>query len=117
MRELLGFVLGLLLGIAIISNLAHAHEDAEWILQDKRKLGHAWCCGPNDCGVLEPTSSVEPVEGGYVVEGRFMSDKDIRGPDGNTTEWRRVYPSEDFQMWICRGHDGKPKCFFPAESF
>jgi hypothetical protein len=80
---------------------ARAHDDAQWILDQKltNRVGE-WCCGPNDCEAVE-AGDVRAGAGGY----RLNSGELI--PYGETSPL-----SIDGRLWICRRPDGTRRCVF-----
>jgi hypothetical protein len=80
-----------------------------------------WCCGAEDCGLVDK-GAVHAVSGGYSVRGGVTYGKAITGneADGPTTRDRvnelipysQALPSPDGAYWRCKRPDGTPRCFF-----
>jgi len=98
MSALVGFVLGLLLGLFLASTLAQAHGDAAWI--NKMQLG---CCGATDCQRV-PDGTWEREGRGYrsTVTGEFVFDAAAKA-------------SIDGGFWECRYGNGALRRVIAAE--
>lgn len=94
--------------IAASCSPAHAHGDAQWIMDDARYVDRdgTHCCGPSDCR-REHASKFQEVPGGIAVSTGagdvILMPRDLVG--------RGLYPSIDDTWWICiRG--GVVRCVF-----
>ena len=117
-RTLMRFTLTLLL--AMSSSAAFAHDI--WINHGayKNPAGE-WCCGAEDCGVVNP-KAVHALTGGYSVVGAVTYGEAVTGnaADGPTVQqqvdetipYSQALPSPDGAYWRCKRPDGSPRCFF-----
>ncbi len=112
-------------GAAIVISLvgvlqALAHD--LWINRGVyRNPGGEWCCGAEDCGVVEP-KAVRAGAGGYSLRGAVTYGEGITGnkADGPTRQdkvdetipYSQALPSPDGAYWRCKRPDGTPRCFF-----
>lgn len=100
---------------------ARAHDI--WISKHayKNPAGE-WCCGAEDCGVVDP-GAVHAAAGGYSVRGGVTYGSGVTGnPDDGETRrdedlnetipYSQALPSPDGAYWRCRRPDGSPRCFF-----
>lgn len=96
-----------LLGVALLSPFALAHEDGAWIQDQKlrNRMGE-WCCGVGDCAAVDK-SSFYPGPGGYIIT------RSPRGAREETVPYSEAMPfSIDGRLWICRRPDGTRRCVF-----
>jgi hypothetical protein len=80
-----------------------------------------WCCGAEDCGVVNP-KAVHATPAGYVLNGVVTYGQAITGnaADGPTVHqqlnevipYSQALPSPDGAYWRCKRPDGSPRCFF-----
>lgn len=89
--------------LVLLSAIALAHGDGQWVLDDKMGQGSGWCCGKNDC-VVQPAGAVERAvgpNGGYVVvaTGQWFAEVGER-IDGESAS-QRTYYSIDQNFWMC----------------
>lgn len=80
-----------------------------------------WCCGAEDCGVVDG-SAVHATAGGYSVRGSVTYGEGVTGSkaDGPTHRdqvndlipYSHALPSPDGAYWRCKRPDGSPRCFF-----
>jgi hypothetical protein len=83
--------------LALVSPVAFAHGDAEWIMENPATK---YCCGPNDCARLA-AGAVTADGDGWIFEGRRFAPGD-----------RNVHQSRDADFWACRYPGGDVRCFF-----
>jgi hypothetical protein len=114
----------LLAGVSLLSSSALAHDI--WINRGayKNPAGE-WCCGAEDCGVVNP-KAVHAVRGGYSVVGSVTYGEAVTGnpADGPTVQqnvdetipYSQALPSPDGAYWRCKRPDGSPRCFFAPPS-
>jgi hypothetical protein len=86
-----------------------------------RNSAGEWCCGAEDCGVVNP-KAVHASPAGYVLNGMVTYGQSITGDalDGPTTQqhidevipYSQALPSPDGAYWRCKRPDGSPRCFF-----
>lgn len=99
----------ILLALAVLSiGSAFAHDDAQWIADNKRYTDRngAHCCGVSDCRREQAVKFREAPEGVYVAVGagdEVLMKRDLVG--------RGLYPSIDDDWWICI-NGGEIKCIF-----
>lgn len=75
--------------------MARAHGDAAWIMQDPgyRTANGSHCCGPTDCERVPDGEVVEMAPGQWVVRStRQVLNQSDKG----------VYPSKQGSFWWCR---------------
>lgn len=114
------FLLLFALLLAVSSSRARAHDI--WISRGVHKnYAGEWCCGTNDCGVLDK-NAVHASTGGYSVKGIVTYGVGVTGneADGPTHSegvndlipYSQSLPSPDGAYWRCKRADGSPRCFF-----
>jgi hypothetical protein len=117
-RTLVRSLVVLLLSFASVATLAHDI----WINRGSyRNPAGEWCCGAEDCGVVNP-KAVHAMRGGYSVVGIVTYGEAITGnaADGPTVKeqvnemipYSQSLPSPDGAYWRCKRPDGSPRCFF-----
>lgn len=81
---------GLLSVVLLIAGTfaALAHDDAQWIMESPE---YAWCCGPEDCRILEVTEVEQMSDGKWFVNGKAVNNiykvpMDLPG-DGYNRYW------------------------------
>ena len=106
--------------LVLSSSAAFAHDI--WISRGtyKNPAGE-WCCGAEDCGVVDK-NAVHAKTGGYSVIGAVTYGQAITGnpADGPTVRqnvnetipYSQAMPSPDGAYWRCKRPDGTPRCFF-----
>ena len=110
--------------LTVCGSAAFAHDI--WINRGsfKNPAGE-WCCGAEDCGVVNP-KAVHALSGGYSVVGSVTYGEAITGnaADGPTTHdnvnevipYNQALPSPDGAYWRCKRPDGTARCFFAPPS-
>lgn len=103
-----------------LSSSAFAHD--MWINRGayKNPAGE-WCCGAEDCGVVNP-NAVHASSAGYSLRGAVTYGVGVTGntADGptrtdsvnETIPYSQALPSPDGSYWRCKRSDGSPRCFF-----
>lgn len=116
---------GYLIGLAIIALfawtlIANAHDS--WISRGglKNPAGE-WCCGANDCGIVEG-KAIKAIVGGYSVRGVVTYGFEATGNPSDGPTWQenvnetvpysQTLPSPDGAYWRCKRPDGTNRCFF-----
>ena len=103
------FLLAVMLFLHFALSAASGHD--HWINARKFKnLSGEWCCGENDCKVLDPSHVVQ--QGGDIV--LLRSDPQI---PGLLRTWEivpesEIMPSPDGTFTRCHRADGSRRCFF-----
>lgn len=97
---------------------AHAHD--LWI-NGKRSPAGEWCCGAEDCGIVDP-KAVQITAGGYSLRGSVTYGEAVTGnaADGvtrserinETAPYSEALPSPDGAYWRCKRPDGSRRCLF-----
>jgi hypothetical protein len=95
------------------------HQNAlghdSWISRGAfRNSAGQWCCGQNDCAVMDE-GSVATISGGYAVHGMATVRNNgafIRWRIDETVPYSEAQPSPDGAYWICKLPDGTRRCFF-----
>lgn len=106
--------------LTLLSSGAFAHDI--WINRGSYKNpAGEWCCGAEDCGVVDK-GAVHAKSGGYSVVGAVTYGEAITGnpADGPTVRqdvnetipYSQALPSPDGAYWRCKRPDGSPRCFF-----
>ena len=112
------------LALSLLSSTAFAHDI--WISHSAyRNPAGEWCCGAEDCGVVNP-KAVHAGSGGYSVVGAVTYGEAVTGnpADGPTVQqnvnetipYSQALPSPDGAYWRCKRPDGSPRCFFAPPS-
>lgn len=93
----------------------------DFMLNGTRSPTGEWCCGAEDCGLVDP-KAVHAVKGGYSVVGTVTYGAVVTGNklDGPTTTdqvnetipYSQALPSPNGAFWRCKRPDGTPRCFF-----
>ena len=110
----------LIAGVSLVSSAATAHDI--WINRGAyRNPAGEWCCGAEDCGVVNP-NAVHAMRGGYSVVGTVTYGVAVTGSadDGPTVTqhvdenipYSQALPSPDGAYWRCKRPDGGMRCFF-----
>lgn len=113
---------GALLAAAVWLSTWTAHAHDIWINRGAyRNPAGEWCCGVEDCGVVQP-GAVHATGEGYVIKGTVTYGAGATGDerDGPTrTEqldevvpYSQALPSPDGAFYRCRRPDGSRRCFF-----
>jgi hypothetical protein len=106
--------------LTLCGSAALAHDI--WINRGSyRNPAGEWCCGAEDCGVVNP-KAVHATSGGYSIVGAVTYGEAITGnaADGptvtqnvnETIPYSQALPSPDGAYWRCKRPDGSPRCFF-----
>jgi hypothetical protein len=106
--------------LTICCSAAIAHDI--WINRGSYKNpAGEWCCGAEDCGVVNP-NAVHASPAGYALHGVVTYGESITGnaTDGPTVHqqineiipYSQALPSPDGAYWRCKRPDGSPRCFF-----
>ena len=106
--------------LSLFGSTAFAHDI--WISHGAyRNPAGEWCCGAEDCGVVNP-KAVHAMTGGYSVVGAVTYGEAVTGnpADGPTVQqnvnetipYSQALPSPDGAYWRCKRPDGSPRCFF-----
>ncbi len=100
----------LLLSMAALAKAAHAHGDAEWIMNGKyMTAANEHCCGPTDCS-RDMTRKVRIVAQTPETVTVYS--------DGHMATLQRYhgwYPSLDEYIWICTRAGLRIVCAFTPE--
>jgi len=112
------FCVGCLFALAALAGPAPAHE--LWINGTRNPAGE-WCCGAEDCGVVDG-KGVHVSPRGYDLRGSVTYGEAVTGnaADGptrreqvnETIPFNQALPSPDGAYWRCKRPDGSPRCFF-----
>jgi hypothetical protein len=114
-------LVGLLINLYV--NVAHAHDAehaSDWIANRAyiSPAGKGYCCGENDCGVLDD-NAVKPAPGGYQVHGEVHYFGSMAGVRERVDEFwpsNETLVSEDNHFWRCK-MGGQPRCTFIPPTF
>ena len=110
------FVVGLLLGLLILTHVALGHGSYQWIADGGyRGYDNVPCCGEHDCFVI-PVDDIRYTADGYKVMWRGQ-EYTFRSKD------KGVHQSEDEHFYVCvkwaydgpsgeMTPSGEPRCFF-----
>lgn len=103
---------------------AAAHD--LWIAKGGLKnAAGEWCCGAEDCGVVD-ANGVRVTPRGYAVRGGVTYGEGATGNPAHGPTWReqidetipfgKSLPSPDGAYWRCKRPDGSMRCFFAPPS-
>lgn len=99
MQRILTYTLTFLLFTMLSSSLPTIAHDS-WISKyGLRNNAGEWCCGDNDCLLIEK-NRLQITNKGYLLDGSEL------------IPFAETQPSQDSDFWRCKRPDGSRRCFF-----